>query len=115
MITTDPQYNVECINCGCVFAPQVRSSLWWQAKKRDEQGYLDALHVNEEECGCVEPPAHPEAPIRVFGYDSLCEDFNYPFWSFTKAVQVFRSLQKDGGNTVFITGVSTAVEDRLGF
>ena len=54
-------YNVECMACGQVFTPATRSPLWWKAKKRDENGYLDALRCTGEECGCKQKRRNPEA------------------------------------------------------
>ncbi len=112
MVTEEIRYNVVCIDCGQVFTPVVRSSLWWRAKKRDEQGYLDALPVTGEECGCIKQPAHSEAHFRVFGYDDMCMDFDIPCNTFAIAVQKYRQLDR-AGCVVFINGVSDAVEDKL--
>lgn len=112
MPQTEVRYNVECMDCGQVFTPTVRSALWWRAKKRDEQGYLDALRITGKDCGCVEQPARPDAPFRVFGYDDMCVDFDIPCDTFAIAVQKYRRLDR-AGCVVFITGVSDAVEDKL--
>ena len=64
--------------------------------------------VSAEECGCVEPVVEKDAPFRVFGYDSLCADYDMPFRTFTEAVQAFRKCL-GFGDVVFITGVSARV------
>lgn len=112
MAEEDTEYNVFCRSCGSIWTPTPRSKLWWKAKKRADQGYLDALCVSPEECGCEKKVTEPNAPIRVFGYDFECHDFNIPFTSFTAAVCKFLQLQRDGYE-VFITGVSDSVEDKL--
>src|SRR5579872_2125226 len=90
------RYNVFCRACGTVWQPGVRTSLWWQAKKRSEKGFLDALPVSGRECGCVRQPHDPDAPIRVFGYDDMCEDFDIPFHSIVDAVRKYRELDEVG-------------------
>ncbi len=112
MIQNEIRYQVVCENCGQVWEPAVKTSLWWRAKKRDEKGYLDALWVSGTECGCIEPVVHPEAPFRVFGYDDMCHNYNIPCWSFLQAVKLFRKYDRSG-DIVFIKGVSPKVEDRL--
>ena len=112
MPQTEIRYNVECMNCGQVFTPTIRSPVWWRAKKREEEGYLDALRITGEDCGCIEQPARPEVPFRVFGYDSMCVDFNIPCDTFVAAVQTYRRLNRTGC-VVFITGVSNAVRQKL--
>lgn len=47
-------YNVVCRHCGNVFSPAEDTPLWQEAKRRAEKGFLDALHVEGEECGCIE-------------------------------------------------------------
>ncbi len=109
------EFNVVCRTCGDVWSPGLRSPLWWRAKKRADDGYLDALSVSGEECGCVkksEKPVKPDAPYRVFGYDDMCVDFNIPFTSFVEAAREYRSAAQQLC-TVFISGVSPAVERRL--
>jgi len=106
-------FNVECIACGSVFNPPAQSPLWWRAKKRGEEGFLDALHVTGEECGCEPQSVKPEASFRVFGYDALCEDFDMPFKTFVGAAREFLRLNRDGGYVVFIDGVSDSVRQRL--
>src|SRR5581483_1293270 len=101
-------YNVHCIACNTVWQPGVRSSLWWQAKRRSEKGKTDALHVSGEECGCVKKRHDPNAPFRVFGFNDMCEDFDIPFYSFTAAVRKYRELKR--WSDVFIEGVSPKVE-----
>ena len=100
-------YNVICMLCGLVFTPAVGSSLWWQAKKRFQAGYLDALPVTGDKCGCIRHH-HSEAPFRVFGYDMTCDDYNFPCNTFTQAIRIYRERVRQG-DVVFITGVSTAV------
>ena len=50
---TQELFNVVCMDCGQIFTPLVRTPLWWKAKQRADQGFLDAMHVSGEECGCV--------------------------------------------------------------
>ena len=109
----EARYNVECMVCGQVFTPTIRSSLWWQAKQREEQGYLDALRVSGKECGCIAQPVRPDAPFRVVGYDDMCVDFDIPCDTFVDVIKVCRQL--GAGDTFFITGVSDAVSDKLCF
>jgi hypothetical protein len=112
MTTIVAGFNVVCINCNAVWAPAAESSLWWQAKKRNERGNLDALPVTGEECGCVKVKSDPDAPYRVFGFDDECRDFDIPFDSFAEAVKEYREASRSMC-TVFIAGVSPAVEQRL--
>jgi hypothetical protein len=109
-VSDTTEFNVECLSCCNVHQPRPKSSLWWQAKKRWEQGFIDALRINGEECGCIEKPYLPNAPFRVFGYDGMCEDFNIPCMTFVEAVQLYRRHTFD---VVFITGVSDRVSDKL--
>lgn len=105
------QYNVSCFHCGAIWQPPYRSSLWWRAKQRSDAGFLDALHVSAEDCGCVEKQHRPEANFRVFGYDDFCQNFDLAFDSFVDAVKAYRQYYK--GSIVFIKGVSKAVEQKL--
>lgn len=109
----ETRYNVFCMHCERVFQPLVRSSLWWQAKQRADAGFLDALCISKDKCGCVVGEVCPDAPYRVFGYDDLCDDFDIPFDTLVPALREFRELNRTGMNTVFIKGVSPAVLDRL--
>ena len=52
-------------------------------------------------------------PYHVFGYDALCEDFDFRFESFVEAVKLFIQLNKDGMYVVFISGVSEGVQRKL--
>ena len=112
--TETDSYNVYCMACGQVFTPPAGSSLWWRAKKAADKGRLDAISVNGEECGCIKPRHHPDAPFRVFGYDGMCEDFDFACYSFVEAVRACIKMNKEGC-IVFITGVSDVVSDRLQF
>lgn len=112
-MATETRYNVFCTHCEQVFQPEVRSPLWWQAKQRADAGFLDALCISEDKCGCVVKKSHPDAPYRVFGYNDLCEDFDIPFHTLVPALQEFRELNRMGMITVFIRGVSPKVLDRL--
>lgn len=114
MNATETEYNVFCRSCDSVWTPTPQSRLWWKAKKRAEEGFLDALCVSGEECGCEKKVVKPDAPIRVFGYDFECHNFNIPFTSFTAAVSKFQQLKRDGYE-VFITGVSDSVCHHLEF
>lgn len=105
------EYNVQCIVCSSVWSPLPKSPLWWAAKKRDEQGYLDALGVSGERCGCIKTPREPNAPFRVFGSDMM-QDFDVPFYSFTKAVKAYWGL-KGHVDDIYISGVSPKVEKHL--
>ena len=107
-VAYETDYNVVCMACGQVFSPTPKSPLWWQAKVRAEQ-YLDALPVTGEECGCIPRQHCPEAPFRVFGYDAMCVDFDFPCETFARAVRIFRQ-RKNEGDVVFITGVSEVVQ-----
>ena len=113
MRTDERRFNILCRACGSIWQPGARTRLWWQAKKRADDGKLDALAVSGEECGCVKAVREPEAPLRVFGYDDMCEDFDIPYYSFTDAVRKFRKLHANGGYVVFISGVSPKVETML--
>jgi len=117
--TDTTEYNVYCEACGAVFTPAVRSSLWWRAKQRADRGYLDALTITSEvhQCyGTKRPRRKPEAPFRVMGFDCFCKDFDIPFDTFTGAVTEFRARSGSRSlDTVFITGVSEAVKDRIMF
>ena len=85
-----------------------------RAKQKADKGFLDAVYIDGEECGCLpkEKIRRPEAPYRVFGFDLLCEDFDIPFNRMTDAVKKFIELNR-GPDVVFITGVSEAVQERL--
>jgi hypothetical protein len=113
MNAVEEKYNVYCMKCGCVFTPAVKSPLWWRAKQRADKGYLDALPISGEDCGCVERPSCPEAPFRVFGYDDSCVEFDVPRNTFVGAVRLYRRLRRAGGNVVFIDGVSNAVRQKI--
>jgi hypothetical protein len=110
------RYNVFCQRCDSVWQPELKSPLWWQAKRLADTGRLDALCVSPEKCGCVQRSSqrNPKAPFRVFGYNCFCEDFDIPCNSFIEAVKKFRDLAEIGRlNTVFIDGISQRVQDRL--
>lgn len=109
---TEERFNVVCIGCHSVWTPSARSRLWWKAKKRADQGYLDALPVTGEECGCVKEKREPDAPYRVFGFDDMCVEFDMPFTAFTDAVKEYLDASR-GLCTVFIQGVSPKVEAQL--
>ena len=105
------RYNVVCESCDQVFTPQTGTALWWKAKKRADDGFLDAYCCSSEECGCDEQILlNPDAPYRVFGYDMLCEDFDIPCATFMVAMRAYLSYRVD---VVFIKGVSLAVERTL--
>ena len=114
MNETEALYNVACFDCGDVFQPRIKSPLWWRCKQREDKGFLDAVHVYGEECGCrpKEVVRNPNAPFRVFGYDMLGENFDMSFNRMTDAMKAFIKL-KQGPDIVFITGVSKVVQDRL--
>jgi hypothetical protein len=112
------QYNVYCRACGAIFQPELRSPNWWRAKKRADQGYLDAVEISAEQHGCWEakrPRRDPDAPFRVLGFNCLCEDFDIPFGTFVSAIKEFKDRRNFGLDTVFITGVSDVVKDRIGW
>ena len=111
-MSNEVRYNVHCVSCGSVWQPLPKSPLWWAAKQRETKGYLDALHVSGEKCGCVKKVKEPNAPFRVFGYDFDCRDYDVPFTTFVKAVKAFMSANRSG-DVVFISGVSKSVEERL--
>ena len=108
----DVLYNVECMNCGSVWQPSVRTSLWWRAHQRAMSGKLDAAGATGEECGCIKPISESKAPYRVFGYDGMCNDFDIPFHRIIDALKTFKKLH-DSGDIVFISGVSRAVSEKL--
>lgn len=110
--TEEVRYNVACFSCGAVFQPLPRTPLWWQAKQRAEKGFLDAVHISGEECGCEKKVRHPNAPFRVTGYDGMCEDYDVPFNNFISAVKYYKEAV-EAGDVVFIIGVSKAVQDRI--
>lgn len=95
------RYNVTCNHCGRVWQPGVKSPLWWKAKKRADKGYLDALGVSHQECGCKPDIVDPDVPYRVVGYNDMCEDFDVPFTSLPKAAKLYLRLAGDLSNTVF--------------
>jgi len=104
------EYNVVCCSCGQDFNPTAKSALWWKAKKRADDGFLDAYQCTGEECGCIQKRYLPNAPFRVFGYDRLMKGFDIPCDTFVQAVIVYRRHRNE---VVFIDGVSYAVERRL--
>jgi hypothetical protein len=106
------RYNVACVDCGSVFQPRPRSPLWWRAKQREKEGFLDAVYVSGEKCGCVKKQVRPDAPFRVTGYDGMCEDYDVPFTNFVKAVKFFKDAV-DAGDVVFIIGISDAVRQKI--
>lgn len=108
---SDVRYNVVCNSCGQIFQPAVKRPLWWKAKKRADSGYLDALHISGEECGCVKKPEQPDAPFRVFGFDWDGQKYDIPCETFVEAVRTFRVFNRCGD--AFIKGVSSAVEEKL--
>ena len=108
-----PAYNVVCRTCNHVFSPARKSSLWWRAAKCAEGGRLNAMMISGEECGCVSTPVEPNAPFRLFGYDDLCRPFDIPLARFIDAVRGFKKLERTGC-TVFISGISKEVRDRIG-
>lgn len=105
------EYNVVCEVCGQVFTPAVRSALWWKARKRAEDGYLDAYCCTGQECGCIQREVSPDAPFRIVGFDCMGLSFNVPFFSFGEAVRAFTRLNDNV--VAYITGVSEAVKRKL--
>ena len=105
-------YNVFCIDCGRDWTPNARSPLWWQAKKKADAGYLDALGVSGVKCGCAKAPHKPDALYRVVGIDFDCQGFDIPCDTMVEACRVFlrESLH---GSSVFVTGLSVAVEQDI--
>lgn len=89
-------YNVVCTSCGQVWTPAIRSPLWWKAKKRSEEGFLDAYPATPRECGCQKPVFYPDAPYRVVGYDDLCSKFDMPFKSLVAAARTYLRMSRDG-------------------
>jgi len=55
----------------------------------------------------------PKTNYRVFGYNDMCEDFEYENLTFIKACQLFIKLDRNGMNVVFIDGVSSEVSNKL--
>ena len=109
-IDDSTKYNVACLACGGVWQPAPGTPLWWKAKQRAAKGYLDAVHVPGEECGCAKKRSQSEAPYRVFGFTDDCREYDIPCTTFVSAVRAFIARKYD---TVFISGVSAAVEQRL--
>lgn len=105
-------YYVYCMDCGQDFSPAYMTSLWWQAKKHADHGYLDALLISGTKCGCKKKPSQPNAPFRVFGYDDLCVDFDVPHNGMIEAMKMYLECSRTGC-VVFIKGVSRRVERRL--
>ncbi|MFZ2523403.1 MAG: hypothetical protein WAW92_03395 [Minisyncoccia bacterium] len=110
--TEEARYNLICFSCGSVFQPLPRTSLWWQAKQRAERGFIDALCISAEECGCAKKEVRPDALFRVTGYDGMCDDYDVPFSNFVSAVKYYKDAV-EAGDVVFIVGVSKAVQDRI--
>ena len=106
-----PDYNIECMDCGQVF-PVSKGPLWWRAKKASDGGRLDAISISGVECGCKRPVRNPDAPYRVFGFTDEGREYNTPFDTFVAAAKAFRD-RWSYGETVFISGVSPAVENQL--
>ena len=104
-------YNIECTSCGCVSTVK-NGALWWRAKKSSEEGRLDAIGISGVECGCRLPVRNPDAPYRVFGFTDQGQKYDTPFDTFVTAVKAFRD-RLNFGETVFIKGISPAVEDQL--
>lgn len=102
------KFNIQCRSCGKIFQPEQKSSLWWRAKKHDEQFFIDVKTINGEEHGCL--PKRPKNPFIVFGYDMDCVNFEYGFNSMIEAVICFRKLKKDLFNMVYINGLSKKVQ-----
>lgn len=103
---TEVRYNVCCMDCGQSWQPEVRSPLWWRAKQKADEGYLDAVCVLGEECGCVPEKQEPDARYRVFGYtDDLC-DFDVPHRSLDGAVRAYlATAQANVLGETFLSGV----------
>ena len=108
-------YNVYCMGCDQVFQPEPQSPLWWVAKQRDIQGFLDAPCISGEKHGCFtrRTVIKPDAPFRVFGYDAFCDDFDIPLFTFVEAMKAFKEEKKDVLAMVFISGVSPAVQEAI--
>ncbi len=49
---------------------------------------------------------------KIYGYDDICNDFEYTLDSFVKACQLFLKLDY-GLNVVFIDGISYKSEQKL--
>lgn len=109
------RYNVFCQRCGSVWQPELKSPLWWQAKRLADTGRLDALCVSPQKCGCVQSRQqdNPKAPFRVLGYNGFCEDFDIPFQTFTDAVRNYIELNRTNAFVLCIKGVSGRIQDRL--
>ena len=108
------EFYVQCINCGSFWAAVPKSPQWWRAKKRHEDGYLDAIGVKGEVCGCIKKQDEPDAPFRVFGFGTeYGEELDQPFHRFTEAVTAYRNGLKSGLLDIWISGVSKPVESRL--
>jgi len=107
-------YNVVCRACGQIFRPKSRSALWYKAKRRSDEGYLDALTVPGEDCGCTPQIRHPDAPYRVFGFDDIGNCFDTPHDQLVPAVRDFLEIAREGiGVEVFFEGGSDALRNKL--
>jgi hypothetical protein len=113
--TSEIRYNVFCQDCDQVWTPAVYSPLWWAAKQRADSGKLDALCCTGKQCGCIKPQDMPDAPYRVFGYNDLCEDFDFPLFTFVDAVKKYREFERAGGYVVFIEGISHETRLQIDF
>lgn len=110
----DVDYNVVCTDCGHVFQPAIGSPMWWQAKKRSTQGFLDALPVSGDKCGCIKKQTTKHHhPFCIFGYNDMFENFSIPCRSFVEAVKKYIELKRECTVEVSIHGVSRAVLQRL--
>lgn len=106
------RYNVFCIRCNRCWTPELKSPLWWQAKQQATKGFLDALCVTGEKCGCIKKQHLPDAPFRIFGGD-IDYSFDIPFTTFIDAVRKFLDLTRTGGYDAYIKGVSSRVQEKL--
>lgn len=112
---SEQRFNVVCGRCGQVWQPSVGSRLWRRAKRQFEKGYLSALTVSGEKCGCVPKASQPDAPYRVKGYTDDCRNFDRPHESFIAAVRDYLALNSDPMLIVFFVNhrSESAVPSRL--
>lgn len=110
------RYQVYCPSCDSTYEPAIKSSTWWKAHQRAEKGYLDALWVDGDECGCSrsfrqELPKIPVGGYGIIGYTMDCQDFVIPCKTFVQLCAAAKKMKNC--DTFWIIGVSQKVKDKL--